>query len=279
MKCHNCHTELPEQALFCFHCGAQQPKGPAAAAAEEPPLIDLKGDTEQQLTAAFFQALQRKLEEEQPGTDPQHYREHLYACGFRDLLQRRQGQLAQELQQQAQAGSATASLNRKVQRQIDELSDYFIIHHCKALNTVPMPEAILRHQGLPFEQLDLPLLIFDYLDFENEPDEQVYTDFVQMPVHKLRNAGRFFLKPEQRNERIFFICDQSLLGSCKEGFAMTERGLYWKAQLQHPQRALYAQLGTLRREKEWLLIDGHFFNANLRLNIRLLKLLRRIARG
>jgi hypothetical protein len=171
---------------------------------------------------------------------------------------------------------AVARQNAKVRQQLEELTDYFIVHYAKSLNTIPLPEALLKHQGPGADDLPLETLIFDYLDFGNEPDEKVYTDFVKMPVQKLRNAGKFFLTPERRDERIFFICDQSLLGSCKEGFAMTERGLYWKAQLQTPNYVLYKDLKEVVREKDWLLIDGAFFNINLRFNIKMLKLLKRL---
>lgn len=222
--------------------------------------------------------MQQKAEEEQPGTDVEAYRELLYESGFRDLLHRREAQLADDLRYISDQGATVARQNQKVQQQLDELTDYFLIHYARELNPIPLPEAILRHHGPGAEDHPLETVIFDYLHFADEPDETVYTDFVKMPVQKLRNAGKFFLKPERRDERIYFICDQSLLGSCKEGFAMTERGLYWKAQLQTPHYVLYESLGTVRREKDWLLIDEKFFNINLRFNIKMLKLLKRLQR-
>ncbi len=276
MKCVNCHTELPPDARFCYQCGAPQPASQARPDEAESPLIDLKGNIAKQLTEAFFRVLRGKVAEEQPGADYQAYTELLYESGFRDLLHRREAQLADELRYRSEQGESVAAQNEKVRQQLDELTDYFLIHYARPLNTIELPEAMLRHQGPGGEETDLAALIFDYLDFGSEPDEEVFTDFVKMPVQKLRNAGQFFLKPERRDERIFFICDQSLLGSCKEGFAMTERGLYWKAQLQTPHYVLYETLGTVKREKDWLLIDEKFFNINLRFNIKMLKLLKRL---
>lgn len=276
MKCVNCHTELPPGARFCFQCGAPQPAPQSEPEGAEGPLIDLAGNITKQLTEAFFRVLRGKVAEEQPGADYQAYTELLYESGFRDLLHRREAQLADELRYRSGQGESVAAQNEQVRHQLDELTDYFLIHYAWPLNTIELPEAILRHQGPGGEETELEALIFDYLDFDSEPDEEVFTDFVKMPVEKLRNAGQFFLKPERRDERIFFICDQSLLGSCKEGFAMTERGLYWKAQLQTPYYVLYKTLGTVKREKDWLLIDEKFFNINLRFNIKMLKLLKRL---
>ena len=276
MKCINCHTELPDHARFCLQCGAPQPEGQAAMEADAQPMVDLNGNVSKQLTEAFFRLMRQKVEEEQPGVAVEAYRELLYESGFRDMLHRRETQLADQLRYLHGEGEPVAVQNARVQRHLEELTDYFLLHYAKDLNPVPLPEAILRHHGPGADDQPLEALIFDYLDFGSEPDETVYTDFIKMPVQKLRNAGKFFLKPERRDERIYFICDQSLLGSCKEGFAMTERGLYWKAQLQTPHYVLYETLGTVKREKDWLLIDEKFFNINLRFNIKMLKLLRRL---
>ncbi|NUO03787.1 MAG: hypothetical protein HUU01_24500, partial [Saprospiraceae bacterium] len=81
---------------------------------------------------------------------------------------------------------------------------------------------------------------------------------------------------ERTGERIFFICDLSLLGNCKEGFALTEKALYWKSPLEKPRREALDQLFNLHRKENWITINDHFFNANPSLNIKLLKLLRGI---
>ncbi|MBV6652209.1 MAG: zinc ribbon domain-containing protein [Mameliella sp.] len=278
MKCVNCHTELPDNARFCFQCGAPQPQNAQNSEANEGALIDLEGNVSKQLSETFFGTLRAKIEEEQPGTSWENYQELLYESGFRDLLHRRDAQLADELRYLHEQEAAVFEQNNKVNVHMEELTDYFLIHYAGSLNTIPLPQTILKHQGPGADDQPLESVIFDYLDFGNEPNETVYTDFVKMPVQKLRNAGKFFLKPERRDERIYFICDQSLLGSCKEGFAMTERGLYWKAQLQVPHHALYESLREVRREKDWLIIDGSFFNINPGFNIKMLKLLKRLQR-
>ncbi len=46
-----------------------------------------------------------------------------------------------------------------------------------------------------------------------------------MPVKKERNARECFKIPG--DERIIFLCDATVFGSCKLGFAVCEKGLYW----------------------------------------------------
>ncbi len=276
MKCLNCQTELPAGARFCFNCGVPQPPPQEEKQAPPQARVDLQGNVEQQLAEQFFSALRRRVEEELQASRFQAYSERLYESGFRDTLQRRAGQLAEELNTLSQEGELPPALiNRKVESLFEKLLDYFIIHYCRDINELNLPEAILRYQDKALDDIDLLQMVLDYLDFENEPDEKVFTDFLKMPVDKLKNAGRFFLFPE-RNERIFLICDQSLFGSCKEGFALTEHAFYWKAQLQTARSVPYTSIRELRREKEWLLIDGHFFNASPSLNVKIMKLLAKL---
>ena len=277
MKCPKCQTVLPPGARFCFHCGASQEAVPGQEQKPEPkPMVDMKGDLEKQLVGLFFQALRRRVEEEHRPEQYQAYSERLYESGFRDTVYRKSAHLSEELRRLEGEGSATPrEVNRRIRRLFEEQLDYFIIHHCQDINEVHLSESILRWQGVSIDDVSLFQLVLDYLDFGNEPDEKVYTDFLKMPVDKLKNAGRFFLFPE-RDERILLICDQSLLGGCKEGFALTDRAFYWKAQLQTARKVLYRNLESVRREKDWLLINGHFFHASYSLDLKLMKLLKKL---
>ncbi|MCB0641187.1 MAG: hypothetical protein KDC44_06085, partial [Phaeodactylibacter sp.] len=125
------------------------------------------------------------------------------------------------------------------------------------------------------DTVDLFQMCMDYLAFEQEPEESVFFNFLQMPVEKLRNAGKSFFFPE-KDERIYFLCDQSLLGSLKEGYAMTEKAIYWKAPFEKPRKVLYSNLHNVVREKDWIRINDLFFNATLTLNVRMMKLLKKI---
>ncbi|MCB0592873.1 MAG: zinc ribbon domain-containing protein [Lewinellaceae bacterium] len=277
MKCPNCKTILPSGARFCFNCGAPQPPEPRQEQKPPPkPMVDLDGDVERELVELFFQALRRRVEQEHRAEQFQAYSERLYESGFRDTAYRKAAHLAEELRALKKEGKADPrAINRRIVRSFEEQLDYFIIHHCQDINDIPLPETILRWQGVTPPEAGLFQMALDYLDFGNEPDEAVYVDFLKMPIDKLKNAGKFFLFPE-RDERILLICDQSLLGSCKEGFALTERGLYWKAQLQTARKVAYTALESVRREKDWLLINGDFFHANPSLDLKMMKLLKKL---
>lgn len=275
MICSNCKTKLPDNARFCIHCGAAQ--SPIAGQVEEPTLrIDLDGDLELQFSELFFIALKERVEQEQNPALVARYAEHLYQSGFRDVVYRRSLQLAERFKKAQKEGLLDEQkMSTAIRLMFDELLDYFIIKNCKAFNVHLLPESILKYQGLKPEQIDLFQMALDYLDFDQEPQEKVYFNFLKMPVEKIKNAGKFFLFPE-KNEHIWLICDQSLLGSCREGFALTAKGLYWKAQLQTARQYRYADYLSLQREKDWLLINGHFFNVNPGFNIKIMKLLRQL---
>lgn len=270
--CPNCRTNLPDEARFCIQCGAPQ----SNSAAPEPRVaIKWEQDVALQITAHFFSSLQQRVKEEYAEKDHLVFSERVYESGFRDIVQRRAQQVGDKLSTQLNLDAVSLRIaNKKVELLLDELLDFFIIRYCKDLLNLPLPEAILKYQHLTLEQIDLFQMVLDYLDFAHE-SEIVYTDFLVMPVEKLKNAGRTFLFPE-KNEKILLICDQTILGSCKEGFALTEKGIYWKAHLQKARQALYANLRTIEREKEWLNINGYFFNVNPALNLKMLKLLRKL---
>lgn len=273
-RCPNCRTQLPDEARFCLECGTPQVLAPKPGPSLK---INWDRDLAPQITALFFAALRERVREEHQSDQYALFSERLYESGFRDTLQRRVDQLAERLQTQlATAAISNGQAASRIELFFDELLDFFIIRYARDLVEVPLPEAILKYHGLSWEQIDIFQMVLDYLDFAEET-ETVYTDFLVMPMDKLKNAGRSFLFPE-KSEKILLICDQSILGSCKEGFALTEAGVYWKAHLQKSRQVMFRNLQDIAREKDWITINGHFFNVNPSLNIKMLKLLKKIKR-
>ncbi|MCH2082816.1 MAG: hypothetical protein MK226_10530 [Saprospiraceae bacterium] len=269
--CWNCNIGLPDEAKYCFNCGVEQDQ----QLIQEDTSFKLPSDIEQQLTEDFFVALQEQLAEEQDVQLFETYREKVYESGFRDILKRKIQQLIEQLKELEENNSLSEVVILGLRdRVFFDLLDYFIIHFCKDLNVVALPEVILKYQDVNWSDINLFTMVMDYLDFDSE-DELVYTDFLKMPVEKIKNAGKFFLFPE-KEEKILFICDQSAFGSCKEGFALTDQALYWKAYLEKAKVVHYNNIRLLEKEKDWITINGFFFNVSRNINVKLLKLLRKI---
>ncbi|MCB0633758.1 MAG: zinc ribbon domain-containing protein [Saprospiraceae bacterium] len=272
-SCPKCRTELPDEARFCFQCGAPQPE---IADPEDDTKIDWSEDAGPQIGSLFLGALRQRVQTVYQMERYPDFSERLYESGFRDVVDRRSKLVGEKLNDQLNLGAISArKANRLVEQLLQELLDFFIIRHCGDLVELRLPEQVLKYQQLSWGEFDLFQMVLDYLDFAHE-DEIVYTDFLIMPVDKLRNAGKSFLFPEKQ-EKILLICDQSILGSCKEGFALTEKAIYWKAHLQKARQVAYAQISRIAREKDWLNINSYFFNINPTLNFKMLHLLKKIA--
>ncbi len=257
--CSRCHTALPVGARFCHHCGAKVEEPRPASAAPGPG----------EIAASFFALLQERVAEEQDPADLDHYMRRFRESDFQRTFDIRVEQLAGEIRSFSEK-KAMAYLSPR----LADLCDYFIIHYCRDINRIFIPEAVLQYQLTDSGRPETYRMVMDFLHLESEP-ETVYANLLEMPVDKLRNASKAFLTPE-KNEPIFFICDLSLLGNCKEGFAMTDRALYWKAPLERARKIFYADVEEVKKEGGWLSINGMFFHASETLNVRMLKLLRKL---
>ncbi|MBB4077693.1 ribosomal protein S18 acetylase RimI-like enzyme [Lewinella aquimaris] len=157
-----------------------------------------------------------------------------------------------------------------------DLTEYFMVESGAELHEGLFPQKLLRFQGLDWKKVDLFRLVMAYLDFDRET-ESVYTDFVTMPPRVLKNATSAYLRAD-RDERVLFICDQSIFGNGKQGFAMTDSGVYWKNVLQPPGAATYTTVRRLGIHGDHLMIDGQYFDAGRRLNLRVALLLDKLRR-
>jgi hypothetical protein len=239
--------------------------------------VDLRGNVEAQLNEQFFFALRERLEREHDRESFPEFSERLYTSGFRDTILRRIAQLSTLLSEMHDADEAwPQEVNALIEDLFEDLLDQFVIRFAQDLCETSYPEAILKYQYAEAGKVSMVQIVLDFLQLEAE-GEDFYTDFLRMPVEKLAQASKRFLFPA-KDEKILIIVDQSVLGTCKEGYAFTDRALYWKAPLQKPQYAAYTQLRDFRKEQGWITINGHFFNATPAINHRLLRLLSRLRR-
>lgn len=290
--CPECGTFYIEETVLCPHCATENDLDVTSCSncgkplfAEDVPPAHVSTDDifdtsqmdslAQEVADQFSLAFEARLHEEHHKSLHGAYIDRFFKSDFRTSADYRIQQLAEEIHDiSGEKKEVKKQRNAILQPAFEELIDFFIIRYCDDLNETHLPEAILKYQGLSREQIDVGQMIYDYLEFEKE-DETVFFDFVSMPAKKLKNAADSYLHPK-KGETIHFICDLSILGTCKEGFAMTDQCIYWKMPLEKKQRVYYSKLRKIKREEDWVTINGIFFNANKSLNIKLLRLLKRM---
>jgi hypothetical protein len=276
--CPACNEHSPLASVFCHHCGFHF-EGKSAGGKLYIPIYPLNFDNEditEQVKAFFFRNLRKRVEDEHDITRYSDYVERFYQSRFREIYGARSEQIARAVEKQWErfGKDGLPDIDRFLDESFDGLLDYFTIEYCPDLNGIILPSAILRYEKVSSDKTDQWAMIRDFLDFERE-DEVFYFNFFTMPEQLLVNACKNYLTAD-RKEKVFFICDLSLKGNCKEGFAMTDRGIYWRAPFDKPRGVYYADLKQVHKEKDWMTIDGHFFTANPSLNLKLCKLLKKL---
>jgi len=277
--CPACHAQSPFASVFCHHCGfhfegkqrVEERKYAVKYA------LDFDPDTlTEQVKALFFRSLRLRVEEEHDPIKYSDYVERFYQSRFRDIYELRAEQIAEDahLQWERFGSEGLPEIDRRMDRSFEGLLDFFTIQYCPDLNGIMLPAEILKYEKAQAGKTDLWAMIRDFLDFDRE-QEVFYFDFITMRRDLLANACKSFLFAE-RNEKVFFICDLSIKGACKEGFAMTNRAIYWKAPFDQARKIAFKDLKKVHREKDWLTIEGHFFTSNPAMNLKLYKLLKKL---
>ena len=279
ITCPDCHISNPPKAAFCKSCGYFFSKNNAPRTpydAQYPLNYKETNSIAPDLKEYFFNDFRERIQEEQDLKKHNQYLERFYDSDFGKNYEVRLNQLAEEAYSihAKQDGNVQQKVDQMIYSNFNNLLDHFIILFCNDLNSTQLSEEILSYHNAKKETVDLQLLILDYLHLENEK-EDFFIDFVTMPVKKLRNASVAFLFPE-KDEKIMLIADQTIFGSCKEGFSLTEKGIYWKAHFEKAQRVSFHELTSIKKEKDWITINGHFFNVSPSVNIKMMKLLRKL---
>ena len=303
--CPNCGTENPLSAKFCLNCGHNLRK-------PEPipePVIETVTEPEPEpeiVTEPEPTPEPESIPPPSPAAPPpleflhltpadlkQRFREHLYErlhAYFGERGSRRfWSRFEQDDEFLALRNSSLTALsnslngkpdnpenNRRIEDALADLVEYFIVERCKDIHKELFAQRLLRHQSIDWNTADLFQVVMDYLDLDNEA-EKVYTDFIRMSPKVLRRVTDSFLKAG-RDERVFVIVDQSLLGNGKNGFAVTDSGLYWKSMLQPAGAVTYTTVSEVRRNGDHLILDGQFFDAGPRLNLKVALLVDKLAR-
>lgn len=273
ITCPSCGEETDLHYDACANCGFRFSEKKANAEAPTYNIFESSAtdELERSIASRFSIAFEQRLAAEHKPALHNAYIDQFYQSDFRESVSYRIQHLAEQV---SRLDGDEKSKNTLLNVAIEELLDYFIVRYCQHLNETHFPEAMLRWQGTPVEKVNPGALIADYLDLGSE-EETIFTDFVTMPPQKLKNAAQQFLFPK-KGETIYFICDLSLLGSCKDGFAMTRDCIYWKMPFEKKQRVYYKNIEEIKRQEDWITLNGIFFNANKSLNLKLLRLLKKL---
>lgn len=310
-NCQFCQTELVESARFCYHCGAKVKeqnidcsecstsnrkdaafciecghafKEQATTRSTEPIIYnsiypldfrDLKG-MGSEIRKYFIQALDERIKATQDPKKRQDYMNRLMQSDFQPIFELRTNQLAEEAYtiHTKQGKDIPQEVDQLLTKSFDGLLDYFMVKYCGDINEVNIPDEALSYEGANKEELDLQKMVIDFLALESE-EVTVYVDFIKMPLRKLQNASRNFLFPA-KDEKVLLIADQTIFGTCREGFALTEDAIYWKAHFKDAEKLFYHQIETIKKEKDWLLINDVFFNVNPSVNGKMVFLLNKL---
>ncbi|MEM7572725.1 MAG: GNAT family N-acetyltransferase [Bacteroidota bacterium] len=299
--CSNCGTLLPAQARFCFNCGEPQPRLIAqppplpiqqeAEVEKAPPLekrpeivpstgpdawgIDWGGSLISDFRSFFRQRFVQRVTDYFGLKAVSVYEGHRQASDFQDTVSAQLSALADFVRLHRQQPGWTNELGQlRLLAAVEALVEFFLVEGAVGLHKGVWPQRLLRHQAKDWNSVDLFAMVMDYLNLAEE-SEEVYTDFVQMPAKVLRNASKQYLRAT-KDERVLFVCDQSLLGTGKQGFAMTDVAVYWRPVLQSANSLLYQDIETVVVKGDHLLINGQYFDGGQRLNRKLALLLRRL---
>ncbi len=278
--CPVCNHQNPVVSVFCHACSYQFDAVPRVASAFKPRFAFQAGQTaaalSEQVKAEFFKFLRHRIYEEQDGRRYADYTSRFYDSRFRELFEVRSKQIVNEISrlQKVYGSEACVHVDKLCYRAFDGLADFFLVQYCPDLNVCSLPQAILKYEKYTPDKVLTWQMVCDFLAFEEET-EQFYFDFLAMPEQLLRNAVHAYITAG-KGEKLFFICDLSLSGNCKEGVAMTDQGIYWRLPFGKPRGFRYDQLYEVRKSKNWLVINENHLMINTRFETKLLKLLRKV---
>lgn len=302
--CRACNTLNPMNAVYCIGCGeslrsdsskntSQDDKGystqdkfrqqkkskldkatyiykPIYTITLTEPLL-----MQEEIKSQFFQALRSTVETISDVKKYSEYVQTFYDSGFNFYFSQRRKQLIHDLQliPKLYPNDIDYQIDTLVDNTFEALLDRFITTHTRALNDWQPPD-VTRWELVRKEDLDIEKMIFDYLDIDDS-DEKHYLNFISVPLPKLKNAHKSFLFAE-KTERLLVLSDQTIFGSCKEGYAITNKGLYWKAFFNNPNRYFFEELYDIRKVQDWMSINGQYFHVNEKMNFKLLKLFKKL---
>jgi hypothetical protein len=279
-NCPVCSHQNPAISVYCHACSYQFSLAPKAAATAWRPRFAMHPERPEQLPeqvkAQFFRFLRQRIFEEQDGRKYADYTNRFYDSRFKELFEVRAKQIVNDISRlhRVQAVEAGQAIDILCHRAFDGLADFFLVQYCPDINTWTLPSTILKYEKYQANRAVTWQMICDFLAFETE-QERFYFDFITMPEQLLRNAiGSYIVAG--KGAKLFFVCDLSLNGQCRDGLALTDQGIYWKLPFGKPKGFRFDQLYEVRKDKNWLVVNENHLMINTGFELKLLKLLRKL---
>ncbi len=225
--------------------------------------------------ALFFNALHARVQDEHNPKQYSDFVERFYRKNFLNTLTQRYDALIDEfLVVEKKMVSPEKPKERLMDNTIENLVDYFIYSYCHDLSDIYPSQIILRYADAKPTDIKNSAFFYDFLQLKDEKIV-VYRDFISMPQEKLKNTFQSYLFTE-REEMVYFICDLSITGNGKEGFAISNKRLYWRMSLGKSHSVSFDNINSIKHREEWLEVNGLFFNINKSLNMKVLRMLKKI---
>jgi Double zinc ribbon len=277
--CPSCAHQSPAISVYCHACSYQFDGAQGQIASyksrfqfqfKQPALLP------EQVKAQFFRFLRARIFEEQDSRKYADYTGRFYDCRFREIFEIRSRQIVTDMLDiyRLHGEGGALQIDLLCMRAFDGLADFFLIQYCPDLNMNKIPTEVLKYEKYEAHKAPSWEMVRDFLDFTQE-QETFFFDFIAMPKEQLSNAVQSFVRAG-KDERLFFICDLSLNGSCKDGLALTNQGIYWKMPFSKPKGFRFEMLYEVRKEKNWLVINENHLVVNPGFDLKLLKFLRKV---
>lgn len=286
--CPHCEVKNPVSAKYCHACGqametSQNKKSKNKNKTKKTPYVPIYPiafssyeSVEEQVKKHFFKSLKNRVSDQSNASKYSEYLEVFYRTGFNNEFETFKDQILQDILplKYTESKRTPIIIDKLLDEGFEKILDRFTIEHTRHLNDFQLPNTILRYENIDKHTVDIQQMILDYLYLEQE-ELKVYSDFSTIPYNKIKNASKSFLFPNQ-TELIYLLCDQSVFGSFREGFAFTNEAIYWRAHFNKAQKAYYHELYSIKKEDNWITINDKYFFINRSMNFKIMKLLKKL---
>jgi len=226
-----------------------------------------------QINTHFLKTLQRRVHLDYSNTSFSDYVAIFHESEFKSFFDQKASILAEATYtiHAKQMPTEKLDIDILLNSNFDRLLHQFLSQYCQQLTGDSLPATTTLYDNSTVAHDQQTALDFLHLDDQRK---KFYIDLETMSPMNLQNARDSFLFA-QADETIHLIFDQTIYGSCREGFALTDKGLYWKSHFKQPQQVYFDDLKILEKMGSGLNVNNLFFDVNTGVNERVFLFLQR----